>query len=113
MAVLPPASQATCLPDNLKRIATVGDIADFYPHTFECDLNGKRFRWQATTKLPFISEARLMKVYQEAEPGFIDEFKQRNLAYPIFLLQTPQAAESAQLFYRVLDDPRYIGSIRV
>ena len=36
-------------------------ILDFYPLDFELDLNGKKQDWEATVKIPFIDQDRLLK----------------------------------------------------
>lgn len=35
-------------------------ILDFYPRSFEADLNGKKQDWEAVVKIPFIDEQRLL-----------------------------------------------------
>lgn len=39
-------------------------IIDFYPETFELDLNGKKSDWEAIVKIPFIEETRLLKAIE-------------------------------------------------
>ncbi len=36
-------------------------ILDFYPQTFETDLNGKKNEWEAIVKIPFLDQERLLK----------------------------------------------------
>lgn len=36
-------------------------ILDFYPKTFELDLNGKKQDWEAVVKIPFLDQSRLLK----------------------------------------------------
>lgn len=36
-------------------------ILDFYPETFEQDMNGKKQEWEAVVKIPFLDEKRLLQ----------------------------------------------------
>lgn len=36
-------------------------LLDFYPKTFDQDMNGKKQEWEAIVKIPFIDEERLLK----------------------------------------------------
>src|SRR5690606_11243053 len=41
------------------------ELIDFYPESFEVDLNGKRHAWQGVTLLPFIDETRLIAALEK------------------------------------------------
>lgn len=43
-------------------------ILDFYPVTFDADLNGKKQDWEAVVKIPFIDEKRLLQAMR-GEPA--------------------------------------------
>ncbi|KAH6577201.1 hypothetical protein BASA60_004136 [Batrachochytrium salamandrivorans] len=53
---IPPALQGLLVDAN-------SPIIDFYPETFELDMNGKKSEWEAVVKIPFINERRLLEVY--------------------------------------------------
>ena len=53
-------------------------IIDFYPPTFEIDMNGKRMLWQGVALLPFIDEKRLLNAMAEHYPKISDDEKRRN-----------------------------------
>eukprot|EP00178_Gracilaria_changii_P013512 TRINITY_DN381_c0_g1_i11.p1 TRINITY_DN381_c0_g1~~TRINITY_DN381_c0_g1_i11.p1 ORF type:complete len:598 (+),score=74.27 TRINITY_DN381_c0_g1_i11:104-1897(+) len=61
MSVLPPKS-AWCLPKPYRQLMTsaASPIRDFYPESFETDMNGKRNDWEAVVLLPFVDEERLV-----------------------------------------------------
>ncbi|GAA5976131.1 hypothetical protein JCM10908_005393 [Rhodotorula pacifica] len=53
-------------------------IIDFYPTTFEHDMNGKKQEWEAIVKIPFIDEKRLLTTMQAREPRLTAEERARN-----------------------------------
>lgn len=53
-------------------------IIDFYPTTFEIDMNGKRMAWQGVALLPFIDENRLLEAMQPYYTQATEEEKRRN-----------------------------------
>jgi len=53
-------------------------IIDFYPSTFQIDMNGKRMAWQGVALLPFIDEKRLLEAMATEYPNLSEEEKQRN-----------------------------------
>lgn len=53
-------------------------IIDFYPTTFEIDMNGKRMAWQGVALLPFIDENRLLEAMQPYYEQAPEEEKRRN-----------------------------------
>ena len=87
LGVLPPRS-AHALPACLAElmVAPTSPLADLYPRSFEVDMNGKRFMWQAIIKLPFIEERRLVEASKAAVsrdaledgPVLTDDEAQRN-----------------------------------
>ena len=61
LAVLPPLSKEL-VPSVYQDLMTdyKSPIIDFYPETFDTDLNGKKNDWEAIVKIPFIDEKRLI-----------------------------------------------------
>lgn len=53
-------------------------IIDFYPTTFEHDMNGKKQEWEAVVKIPFIDEKRLLTTMHAREPRLTAEERARN-----------------------------------
>lgn len=53
-------------------------IIDFYPNSFQIDMNGKRMAWQGVALLPFIDEKRLLDAMAPRYPGLTEEEIRRN-----------------------------------
>jgi len=53
-------------------------IIDFYPSTFEIDMNGKRMAWQGVALLPFIDERRLLDAMATPYLQLNDDERRRN-----------------------------------
>jgi 5'-3' exoribonuclease 2 len=53
-------------------------IIDFYPDTFQIDMNGKKMLWQGVALLPFIDEKRLLEAMAEHYPKLSEDEIRRN-----------------------------------
>lgn len=53
-------------------------IIDFYPTTFEIDMNGKRMAWQGVALLPFIDQNRLLEAMAIDYPKLTEDQVRRN-----------------------------------
>lgn len=53
-------------------------IIDFYPSTFEIDMNGKKMAWQGVALLPFIDQKRLLDAMALEYPNLSEEEIRRN-----------------------------------
>ena len=80
MSVLPPASRQH-VPEALQPLMTDpnSEIADFYPLSFDQDLNGKKADWEALVLICFIDEKRLLPAMAKLEPNLLPEEKARNV----------------------------------
>eukprot|EP00455_Lapot_gusevi_P025018 TRINITY_DN2619_c0_g1_i1.p1 TRINITY_DN2619_c0_g1~~TRINITY_DN2619_c0_g1_i1.p1 ORF type:complete len:1085 (-),score=313.00 TRINITY_DN2619_c0_g1_i1:432-3491(-) len=109
MGVLPAAS-AHCLPRAYAELMTQPDspIVDFYPRDFKCDLNGKKFAWQAVVLLPFISEERLLNAIRPLEASLSAEQKKRNSVGPsvIFVNSSHKIGNSLSALYLGLQESK-------
>ncbi|KAF4125957.1 5'-3' exoribonuclease 2 [Geosmithia morbida] len=79
MSVLPAASRHA-LPEVFHDLMLNkdSDIIDFYPETFEVDLNGKKMAWQGVALLPFIDMSRLLAAVQAKYPMLSEADTARN-----------------------------------
>ncbi|KAI8904042.1 phosphodiesterase/alkaline phosphatase D [Gorgonomyces haynaldii] len=85
MAVLPPDS-GDHVPECFRSLMTdpSSPIIDFYPRTFETDLNGKKADWEAVVKIPFIDQDRLLKAIEPRLKLLSrDEVKRNTLGNPL------------------------------
>jgi 5'-3' exonuclease len=53
-------------------------IIDFYPTTFEIDMNGKKMAWQGVVLLPFIDQDRLLEAMAIDYPKLTEDQVRRN-----------------------------------
>lgn len=53
-------------------------ILDFYPENFEEDMNGKKASWEATIKIPFIDQDRLLKAMGARDHMLTQDEQSRN-----------------------------------
>jgi 5'-3' exoribonuclease 2 len=53
-------------------------IIDFYPSTFEVDMNGKKMSWQGVALLPFIDQKRLLDAMEPLYPKLTEHEQHRN-----------------------------------
>ena len=53
-------------------------ILDFYPETFEIDMNGKKMAWQGVALLPFIDPKRLLDAMATRYPELNEDEVRRN-----------------------------------
>lgn len=53
-------------------------IIDFYPQTFEIDMNGKKMAWQGVALLPFIDQKRLLDAMAIEYPNLTEDEVRRN-----------------------------------
>ncbi|KAG8703633.1 hypothetical protein FRC08_002716 [Ceratobasidium sp. 394] len=79
MGVLPYASHEL-IPEAYRELmySDHSPIKDFYPETFELDMNGKRQEWEAIVKIPFIQQDRLLTSMATVEHRLTDEERHRN-----------------------------------
>ncbi|TFY77629.1 hypothetical protein EWM64_g6384, partial [Hericium alpestre] len=79
MGVFPAASRQH-IPKIFQDLMTNEDspILDFYPPTFEIDMNGKRMAWQGVALLPFIDPKRLLDAMAPHYPKLSEEEVRRN-----------------------------------
>ena len=56
----------------------ISPIIDFYPSSFEIDMNGKKMVWQGVALLPFIDEKRLLDAMAPYYPNLTEEEHNRN-----------------------------------
>ncbi|KAJ3438593.1 5'-3' exoribonuclease [Anaeramoeba flamelloides] len=81
MSVLPPRS-SHCIPNEFAKLMVKKDspIIDFYPQTFDIDLNGETKEWKGVALLPFVDIIRIvnsLKTYKKSLTK--DEIKRNKL----------------------------------
>lgn len=79
MGVFPPASKKH-IPAVFHDLMTepTSPIIDFYPASFQIDMNGKKMLWQGVALLPFIDEKRLLDAMSTRYPALTEDEVRRN-----------------------------------
>uniref|UniRef100_A0A8H7Y0J7 5'-3' exoribonuclease n=1 Tax=Psilocybe cubensis TaxID=181762 RepID=A0A8H7Y0J7_PSICU len=79
MGVFPAASRQH-IPEVFHRFMIDEDspIIDFYPPSFEIDMNGKKMAWQGVALLPFIDQKRLLDAMAIEYPNLSEDEIRRN-----------------------------------
>ncbi|XP_077499060.1 5'-3' exoribonuclease 2-like isoform X2 [Amblyomma americanum] len=79
MSVLPTAS-SHLLPEPFADLMEdpASPVIDFYPCSFQVDLNGNKYNWQGVVKLPFVDEKRLLDTMDLVYPLLDKEETNRN-----------------------------------
>ncbi|KAL7720297.1 5'-3' exoribonuclease [Entamoeba marina] len=87
MSVLPPRSKE-CVPFEFHELMTSekSPIAEFYPTTFDIDMDGKKFEYQGIVQLEFIDQNKLLRVLEPIEKKLTGIDKLRNRRYGDTLL---------------------------
>ncbi|KAF9076488.1 XRN 5'-3' exonuclease N-terminus-domain-containing protein [Rhodocollybia butyracea] len=75
-----PATSRKHIPEPFHFLMTEDDspIIDFYPSSFEIDMNGKKMAWQGVALLPFIDPVRLLEAMKEPYTKLTDDEIRRN-----------------------------------
>lgn len=111
MAVLPSNSKEL-LPQAYWNLMTLdqSEIIDFYPVTFQSDLNGKQQDWEAVVLIPFIVEKRLLGAMRKVEGNMTLEEKKRNCHSPSLCYEyvpdtlAPYASSSPEVFPDIISN---------
>ena len=89
LCILPIKSLENCLPIEYSQLAK-GTLKEYFPDTFEIDLNGKSVSWQAEILIPFANESTFLEAEKSLyQNGFKlnEHLTQRNTItfdYPSF-----------------------------
>ncbi|XP_068209934.1 5'-3' exoribonuclease 1-like isoform X1 [Palaemon carinicauda] len=86
LAVLPPLSKKH-LPEAYQGLMTKEDspLKEYYPDTFQTDLNGKQQDWEAVVLIPFIDEKRLLDAMAPCNEKLTEGQKLRNIHGPMYV----------------------------
>ncbi|KAA0203217.1 hypothetical protein HAZT_HAZT005595 [Hyalella azteca] len=86
LGVLPPLS-VKLLPKCYANLMLSPDspVIDFYPRTFETDLNGKQQDWEAVVLIPFIDEKRLLEAMSKESHRLTEDERRRTAHGPMYV----------------------------
>lgn len=80
-----PADSKDHLPQAYHKLMThpSSKLIEFFPRTFETDLNGKKQDWEAVVLIPFIDENKLIDAMDECNGDLTEAEQKRNIHGPM------------------------------
>jgi 5'-3' exonuclease len=87
-------------------------IVDFYPPTFEVDMEGKRAEWEAIVLIPFIDQARLLAAEASIPTGALtDVERSRNQPGAILIFSHDENALNGEHYTASAMNVMIVGTI--
>ena len=87
-------------------------IVDFYPPTFEVDMEGKRAEWEAIVLIPFIDQARLLAAEASIPTGALtDVERSRNQPGAILIFSHDENALNGEQYTARAVNVMIVGTV--